>query len=155
MDDYFYITGDVWKKMEDKAKKTIMNTVVDSEFGMDGLSNILSKFVLGGITGEEIEEQLGESRDYEQLLRFIDDDPTVTSGAKGTTIYLAQSAQGGNRKARKNKSRKNQTRKNKSRKIQTRKNKSRKNKSRKNKSRKNKSHKNKSRKNKTRRNKRR
>jgi hypothetical protein len=128
MDDYFYITGDVWKKMEDKAKKTIMNTVVGSEFGVDGLSNILSKFVPGGITGEEIEEQLGESSDYEQLLRFIDDDPTVTSGAKGTTISLARGARsgsaGGNRKARR------KTRKNKSRKNKTRKNKSRKNKSR-------------------------
>jgi hypothetical protein len=44
----------------------MMETVVDSAFGVDGLSNILNKFVPGGITGGgEIKEQLGESKDYE------------------------------------------------------------------------------------------
>lgn len=147
MSEYVGITGPIWLRMTEDAKITMMKAVV-AAFGVDGLSNIL-KFVPGGITGEEIEGQLGESKDYEKLLSFIDDDPSVTAGAKGTTMSMAiedtnmNALDGGNRKARRSKTRRNKTRRNKTRRNKTRRSKTRRNKTRKNKRRYSKSRKNK------------
>ena len=103
--------------------------MVVAAFGVDGLSNIL-KFVPDGITRGEIKEHLGESKDYEKLLRFIDDDPTVTPDAKGTISFARRNTNmnavdGGNRKSRRSKTRYSKTRKNKRRYSKTRKNKRR------------------------------